>query len=60
MLFDLSFTKEYKNIKKRKQDGSDAHTNRENSKRAKFEYKVNNQILLDKEIPPNKVKSKKR
>jgi hypothetical protein len=30
MLFDLSFTTEYKEIKKRKQEASDANTHKEN------------------------------
>jgi cation transport regulator ChaB len=41
MLFDLSFTTEYKEIRKRKQEASDANTHKENSKRVKHEYKVN-------------------
>jgi hypothetical protein len=39
MLFDLSFTTEYKDIKKCKQEASDAKTYKENSKRVKREYK---------------------
>jgi cation transport regulator ChaB len=50
MLFDLSFTTEYKEIKKRKEEASDANTHKENSKQVKHEYKVNDQILLQKKL----------
>ena len=55
MLFDLSFTTEYKEIKKRKQEASDANTHKENSKRIKHEYKVNDQVLLDRGILQRKL-----
>jgi hypothetical protein len=45
MLFDLSFTTEYKEIKKCKYEASDANTHKENLKRVKHEYKVNDQIV---------------
>jgi hypothetical protein len=47
MLFDLSFTSENKEIKKLKQEASDANTHKENSKRVKLEYNVNDQVFLD-------------
>jgi cation transport regulator ChaB len=50
MLFDLSFTTEYKEIKKSKQETSDANTHKVNSKRVKHEYKVNDQVLFDRGI----------
>jgi hypothetical protein len=46
MQFNLSFTTEYKEIRKRKQEDSDVNTHKENSKRGKHEYKVNDQVLL--------------
>jgi hypothetical protein len=55
MLFDLSFTTEYKEIKKRKQEASNANTHKENSKRIKHEYKVNDQVLLDRGILQRKL-----
>ena len=59
MLFDLSFTTEYKEIKKRKQEASDANTHKENSKRVKHEYKVNDQVLLNRGILQRKLTSKR-
>jgi hypothetical protein len=41
MLFDLSFTNEYKEIREHKQEASDANKHKENSKRVKHEYQVN-------------------
>jgi pyruvate kinase len=58
MLFDLSFTTEYKEIKKRKQEASDANTHKENSMRIKHEYKVNDQVLLDRDILHRKLSPK--
>jgi cation transport regulator ChaB len=45
MLFDSSFTTEYKEIRKRKQETSYANTHKVNSKRVKHEYKVNAQEI---------------
>jgi hypothetical protein len=38
MLFDISFTTYYREIRKSKQMASDANTTKENSKRFKHEY----------------------
>jgi hypothetical protein len=46
MLFDLSFTTEYKEIRKRKQEDSDINTHKKKRKRVKHVYKVNDQVLL--------------
>jgi hypothetical protein len=59
MLFDLSFTTEYKEIRKRKQEASDANTHKENSKRVKNEYKVNDQVLLDRGVLQRKLNPKR-
>ncbi len=59
MLFDLSFTTEYKEIKKRKQEASDANTHKENSKRVKHDYKVNDQVLLDRGVLQRKLNPKR-
>jgi hypothetical protein len=50
MIFDISFTTEYKEIRKSKHETSDANTHKENSKRVKHEYKANDQVLLDRGI----------
>jgi hypothetical protein len=50
MLFDLSFTTDDKEIRKCKQEASDANTHKENSKRVKHENKFNDQVLLDRKI----------
>jgi cation transport regulator ChaB len=50
MLFELSFTTEYKDITKRKQEDLEANTHKDNSKRVKHEYKVNDQVFLDRGI----------
>jgi hypothetical protein len=55
MLFDLSFTTEHYEIKKSKQEASDANTHKENSKRINHEYKVNDQVLLDRDILQRKL-----
>jgi cation transport regulator ChaB len=59
MLFDLSFTTEYKEIMKRKQEASDVNTHKENSKRVKHEYKVNDQVLLDRGVLQRKLNPKR-
>ena len=59
MLFDLSFTTEYKDIKKRKQEVSDANTHKESSKRVKHEYQVNDQVLLDRGLLQCKLSPKR-
>jgi hypothetical protein len=59
MLFDLSFTTEYKDIKKHIQEALDATIKRENSKRAKIEYELNNQVLLNKGILQRKLSPKR-
>jgi hypothetical protein len=59
MLFDLSFTTEYKEIKKRKQEASDTNTHEEHSKRVKHEYKVNDQVLFDRGILQRKLSPKR-
>jgi hypothetical protein len=59
MLFDLSFTTEYKEIKKRKQEASDANTHKENSKRVKHEYHINDQVLLDRGVLQRKLSPKR-
>jgi hypothetical protein len=48
MLFDLSFTTNYNDLKNKKQKASDLNVDRENTKRIKYDYKVNDQILLDR------------
>jgi hypothetical protein len=50
MLFDLSFTTEYKEIRKGKQQASDANTHKEKLHRVKHEFEVNYQVLLDRRI----------
>jgi pyruvate kinase len=58
MLFDISFTIDYKEIKKvNKRAQMPKHT--ENSKRVKHEYKVNDQVLLDRGILQRKLSPKK-
>jgi hypothetical protein len=59
MLFDLSFATENKEIRKHKQEASDANTHKENSKRDKHEYKVNDQVLLDRGILQRKLSPKR-
>jgi hypothetical protein len=50
MLFDLSFTTEYKEIRKGKQEASDANTHKEKLHRVKHKFEVNYQVLLDRRI----------
>jgi hypothetical protein len=50
MRVDLSFTTEYKEIKKRKKETSDTNIHKENSERCQHEYKVNDQTLLDRGV----------
>jgi hypothetical protein len=47
MLFDLSFTTNYNELKNKKQKASDLNADRENTKRIKYDYKVNDIIILD-------------
>jgi hypothetical protein len=47
MLFDLSFTTNYSGLQNKKQKASDLNLDRENTKRIKYDYKVNDLILLD-------------
>jgi pyruvate kinase len=47
MLFDLSFTTNYSELKNEKQKASDINVDCENRKRIKYDYKVNDLILLD-------------
>jgi hypothetical protein len=47
MLFDLSFTTNYSELKNQKQKASDLNVDRENTKRIKYDYKDNDLILLD-------------
>jgi hypothetical protein len=46
-LFDLSFTKNCYDLKNQKQKASDKNVDRENTKRIKYDYKVNVLNLLD-------------
>ena len=48
MLFDLSFTTNFKDLLNKKQKASDLNVDRENNKRIKYDYKVNDLILLDR------------
>jgi hypothetical protein len=48
MLFDLSFTTSYNDLKNIKQKASDLNVDCENKKRIKYDYKVNDLILLDR------------
>ena len=48
MLLDLSFTIEKLDIKKHKQEASHASTHKETSMRVKDEFKVNDQLFLEK------------
>jgi hypothetical protein len=50
MLFGLPFTTKYEEIRKQKQEASDAITHKENSKEVHHEYKVNDQVLLDRGV----------
>jgi hypothetical protein len=47
MLFDLSSTINYNELKNKKQKSSDLNADFENNKIVKYEYKVNSLILLD-------------
>jgi pyruvate kinase len=47
MLFDLSFTTNFSEVKNKKQKASDLIVDYDNSKRIKYDYKVNDLILLD-------------
>jgi pyruvate kinase len=44
---DLSFTTNFKELLNKKQKASDLNVDRENHKRVKYDYKVNDLILLD-------------
>jgi hypothetical protein len=46
-LFDLSFTTNYNELATKKQKASDLNVDRENTKRIKNDYKVNDLIVLD-------------
>jgi pyruvate kinase len=48
MLFDLSFTTNYNQLKNIKQKASDLNVDHENTKRIKNDYKVNDLIFLDR------------
>ena len=48
MLFDLSFTTNFKDLINKKQKASDLNVDRENNKRVKYDYKINDLILLDR------------
>ena len=48
MLFNLSFTTNFKDLLNKKQIASDLNVDRENHKRVKYDYKVNDLILLDR------------
>jgi hypothetical protein len=48
MLFDLSFTTNFKDLINKKQKASDLNVDRENNKRIKYDYKINDLILLDR------------
>jgi hypothetical protein len=47
MLFDLSFTTNFKDLINKKQNASDLNVDPENNKRIKYDYKINDLILLD-------------
>ena len=46
--FDLSFTTNFKDLINKKQKASDLNIDRENNKRVKYDYKINELILLDR------------
>jgi hypothetical protein len=46
MFLDLSFTTNYSELKNKKQKASDLNVDRESTKRIKYDYKVNDLILL--------------
>jgi len=48
MLFDLSFTTNFKDLLNKKQKASDLNVDRENKKRFKYDYKINDLNLLDR------------
>jgi hypothetical protein len=48
MLFDLSFMTNFKDLINKKQKASDLNVDRENNKRIKYNYKINDLILLDR------------
>jgi hypothetical protein len=47
ILFDLSFTTNYSELKNQRQKVSDLNVDHENSKRMTYDYKVNDLILFD-------------
>jgi hypothetical protein len=47
MLFDLSFMTNYSELENKKQKASDLNVDHENTKRIKYDYKVDDLILLD-------------
>ena len=47
MLFDLSFTTNFKDLINKKQKASDLNVDCENHKRVKYNYKINDLILWD-------------
>ena len=47
MLFDLSFATNYNELRNKKQKASDLNVDSENTKRIKYDYKVNDLNLLD-------------
>jgi hypothetical protein len=51
----LSFTTKYNELKNKKQQASDLNVHRENTKRIKYDYKVNDLILLDRGILQRKL-----
>jgi hypothetical protein len=48
LLFNLSFTTNYSELKNKKQKASDLNVDSENTKRIKYDNKVNDLILLDR------------
>ena len=48
MLFDLSFTTKWKDVRKRKLQAVKDNNRRENSKRIRYSYRPGTKVLLDK------------
>jgi pyruvate kinase len=59
MLFYLSFTTKFKDLLNKKQKASDLNVDRENNKRIKYDYEVNDLILLDRGTLQRKLVAKR-
>jgi hypothetical protein len=59
MLFDLSFTADWQGIKNRRQQSIDSSNLRENSRRIAHQYRVGDQVLLDRNLLQRKLLPKR-